>query len=762
MKVCQSAFKFFSENVYLFLGIIIGLYFSSILQITEDISCDKKPSHYHVPARSDKPSNYHEPARSDIPNASKVNNKVTLPVLPRKSSQAQKKAKLIRPRYYSTELGIREKLFVGIFTSEEKINSQAIHINKTIGHLVDRIKFFITAQYKLKMKFNLTGLVGFTDSRSKYRPFQVIKYVGDTFLQDYDYYFFAQDYSFINAHKLKDLAKKISVSMDVYLGVRVKDGSYCNLDSGILISNSVLKAMRNHLDWCIINTVSDDPSENLGRCIYHSIGLTCQESVQMESLTSFKLKHFELSNHLYELSNNDKFNKAVTVHPVLQKEDFYLLNAYFLRQQLTAINKQIEDLSKLVNDTWPPGSRPGAKPATRFDLPKQNYFNMTHMFFPDDFTNVRPLSEPESIDIKNIIDEIKAHSSNKYNNALEYKGLVNGYNTFDLSRGMDYVIDLSFKDVASGEEVIKRFEVCKPLGNVEFVPVPYVTESTRVNIILPIQETEVSLAMEFLRNYASLIMDRKEKTFLMPVLLYQYNSDSKGSNDVFGEIKNFVTKTANRYKNDDAKIQWVSIRLPESEKPVCLEEAEVLNFAITDLALKKIGLESLTLLLDVYCNISVDFLNRVRMNTILNFQIFSPIPFRQYNPKISQINILDVNKNTGHFDKEEYKYISFYGKDYVYARKKYQKIIPLIRIDNDISKLLDEDIIHTGNIFEMFIKYHEKLHCMRATEFSLKIKYHELSERNRVNLFYGNRVQLAKTLMTKKEILDQIVSQNNH
>lgn len=53
------------------------------------------------------------------------------------------------------------------------------------------------------------------------------------------------------------------------------------------------------------------------------------------------------------------------------------------------------------------------------------------------------------------------------------------------------------------------------------------------------------------------------------------------------------------------------------------------------------------------------------MNTISNFQIFSPMPFRQYNPKITGINILDVNKNTGHFDREEYKFISFYGKDYV-------------------------------------------------------------------------------------------------
>lgn len=204
--------RFFSENLYLFLGILLGLYLSSILA-PQDTNCIEEGILQNESAQ-------------EIMNAS-VNN--LAPKILKKKPQGEKKSKLIRPRYYSTELGIREKLFLGIFTSEEKINTQAIHINETIGHLVDRIKYFITAQYKLKTKFNLTGLVGFTDGRERFRPFQVVKYVGDTFGQDYDYYFFANDHTFINAYKLKDVVNKISVSMDVYLGTMVTDGSYCSL-----------------------------------------------------------------------------------------------------------------------------------------------------------------------------------------------------------------------------------------------------------------------------------------------------------------------------------------------------------------------------------------------------------------------------------------------------------------------------------------------------------------------------------------------------
>ncbi|XP_030747623.1 chondroitin sulfate synthase 2 [Sitophilus oryzae] len=738
----KTSIKFVSENLYVFLGIIIGLYISTFVSTSLDISCET-PDTYTV----------NNKIAQKIINDSV--NHLAPKVLPEKPL-GEKKSKFIRPRYYSTELGIREKLFVGIFTSEDNVNSQALHINKTIGHIVDKIKFFITAQYKLKTKFNLTGLVGFTDARSKYRPFQVIKYVGDTFAQDYDYYFFTTDHTFINIHKLKDIVSKISVSADVYLGTKVHDGSYCNIDAGILISNSVLKSLRENLEWCIMNAVTDDYSENFGRCVYHSLGLTCQFSVQDQAIFSHKLKHFDLDKHLHELSKSQEFINAVTVRPVLKEKEFYILNSYFLKQRLATYQGDIAKISSSLRDSWPPGQRSGAKPATRFDMPRQYYFNMTHIFFPDDFVVIREHTEPELLDLKNILEEITAKVAQQYPKQYKFRRLVNAYKTFDLSRGADYTFDIGFRDLASGKEIVKRYDVCKPLGKVEFISAPYVTENTRVTIILPIQENEASIAMHFLDLYSTNIMEKKDKTFLMLVFLYQYKSSSKGSDDIFQELKDFVNKVTNRYKNDDVKVGWVSIRLPEYDTPITFENTKALKFATVDLALKKIGLNSLTLILDIYTNITVDFLNRVRMNTIENYQVFSAIPFRQYDPVISQYTRFDVNKISGHFDREEYKYIAFYGKDYVAARKKFQPIIPLIRVDNDISKLLNNFIREKGNIFEMFVQYGAHIHCMRATEMNLKILYHNEPDEERKNKFYGNDAQLAKLLLTKQENIPEL------
>lgn len=158
---------------------------------------------------------------------------------------------------------------------------------------------------------------------------------------------------------------------------------------------------------------------------------------------------------------------------------------------------------------------------------------------------------------------------------------------------------------------------------------PYVTENARVSIILPVQESEVFQAMHFLEAFEISILAKKEKTLLLLVLLYQYNSESKGGSeseintfsfinelfvgaqDVFAKLKRFVKQASAKYENDDFKISWLSIRLPETKIPLFMENNKALHFAVTDLALKKIGLHSLTLVLDVWAYVSVDFLNRV-------------------------------------------------------------------------------------------------------------------------------------------------------
>ncbi|KAJ8975472.1 hypothetical protein NQ317_019800 [Molorchus minor] len=42
----------------------------------------------------------------------------------------------------------------------------------------------------------------------------------------------------------------------------------------------------------------------------------------------------------------------------LQRDDFYLLNAYFLKQRLTITHEEIQRVSEPLTEVWPPGQRP--------------------------------------------------------------------------------------------------------------------------------------------------------------------------------------------------------------------------------------------------------------------------------------------------------------------------------------------------------------------------------------------------------------------
>lgn len=133
---------------------------------------------------------------------------------------------MIRPRYYSSELGIREKLFIGVMTSQEHINTYATAFNRTIAHLVNKIKFFIYAD-SVKTNYKLKNIVGFTDTHENRRPFHVIKYIADNYLKEYDYFLLVPDNVYVDARKLKKLLYHMSITFDLYMG-----GARVGLDAG--------------------------------------------------------------------------------------------------------------------------------------------------------------------------------------------------------------------------------------------------------------------------------------------------------------------------------------------------------------------------------------------------------------------------------------------------------------------------------------------------------------------------------------------------
>jgi len=145
--------------------------------------------------------------------------------------------KVARPRYISTELGIKEKLFVAVLTNANSVDKLGVAVDKTVtGHVTKTI--FFTSE---KPKVIPTGMpmVAFEDKQHEMLPINVLRYIKQHFAESYDFYLFMTDRTYLRADKFLKMVEHVSVKEDVYAGVPGKDRTYCPLEGGVLLSQVI-------------------------------------------------------------------------------------------------------------------------------------------------------------------------------------------------------------------------------------------------------------------------------------------------------------------------------------------------------------------------------------------------------------------------------------------------------------------------------------------------------------------------------------------
>jgi hypothetical protein len=288
------------------------------------------------------------------------------------------------------------------------------------------------------------------------------------------------------------------------------------------------------------------------------------------------------------------------------------------------------------------------------------------------------------------------------NGQLKYKRLINGYRRFDPVRGMEYILDVVATDKQTKKTAKKRVQILKPLGEVEIVPMPYVTENSRVNLVLPINmETKTSFT-SFMEKFAHVFMEAGENTYLFIAFFYKKGVPMTGKADPYTLLKSIVTYYENKYHNS-AKISWMNIESDSSR-----------TFDLVDHIAKKLTVDSLILLGTPGTDLDLEFINRARMNTIQKWQVYFPIAFWQYKPNIvydkkPYPTTVEINEKYGHFETNMFAHASFYLSDYNTARSEAAKL------KKDLSKM---------DLYDLFLQCH-KLHVFRSTEPNLRHHYIE-------------------------------------
>ncbi|PVD30508.1 hypothetical protein C0Q70_09775 [Pomacea canaliculata] len=620
------------------------------------------------------------------------------------------KAKPFRPRYASTELGIREKLFVGVVTSKDTVNTLGVAFNKTVSNYVTKLVFFLDD----KGSAVPTGMtiVNFADNHPHLSPVHMLKYVTENFPDTYDYYLFVSDRTYLRAEKVYDLVSHISVSKHVHVGTAKSTESgktYCYLEGGVIISQSLLALVKDHMEWCLAKCHHNDQSLNLGKCLIYATEMGCQEQGGGKRYRSYMANNFNF-DAIAKLRETPDFNISHAVFPIPDDTTHYKLHRYFCEHELNVTRQEIERMKENIlymsqfapggrdSISWPIGVPDPYKPKTRFDVIRWDYFTETHIYFQDDFTNMKSLTGPDKMDIQEVVKVSVERLNEKYKNIYLYSRLNNGYRRFDPQRGMEYILDITLRDTSqSNLEVEKRVQLVRPLGQVEIVPMPYVTELSRITLVLPVAEEDRDGVGTFLDNYAHTCLDAQENTNLFVIFIYR-ELPRPGQEDTSLSMIAYYSK---KYADSSSKIDWVAFQS---------NGTFVSQFQIMHIVSQRFSPEALILLCSVGMELTTDFFNRVRMNTIAEWQVFFPIGFWQYKPNLiydkkPYPTTIELMNKVGHYDVQSFEHASFYNSDYLNARQ----------------LMMSEDV-QNGDLFEMFVKY-SKLHVFRAVEPALKHRY---------------------------------------
>ncbi|KFQ65982.1 Chondroitin sulfate synthase 2, partial [Phaethon lepturus] len=480
-----------------------------------------------------------------------------------------------RTRYISTELGMRQRLFVGVLTSKSTLNTLGVAVNRTLAHRLERLVYF-TGTRGRKVPHGMT-VVTHSDERPIWNMYQTIRYLLDHYVNDFDWFFLVQDDTYTEAHRISRLVAHLSIDTHLYLGRPEEfiggdtEGRYCYGGFGYLLSRSLLLLLQQHLESCRNDILSARPDEWLGRCIIDYTAVNCAEEHE-----GLRYHYFELGKNADPERETDlRFQSAFTVHPVLDPLQMYRLHKYFAQvelertyQEIQQLQLEIQNASSLSADgdhgaTWPVGIPPPFQPKTRFEVLRWDYFTEEQVYACMDGS---PKCELRGADLADVADVVATamEELGKPQQVLHSRKqqLVNGYRRFDPTRGMEYTLDLQVEVVTQkghSRSITKRVHLVRPLSEVEIIPMPYVTEASRINIILPLTAHDRDHAARFLEIYAAAAFESSENAVLTFLFIYDpFEAQQVTQNDIFAPVKAQITEYERRYA--EVKIPWISVK----------------------------------------------------------------------------------------------------------------------------------------------------------------------------------------------------------
>ena len=264
---------------------------------------------------------------------------------------------------------------------------------------------------------------------------------------------------------------------------------------------------------------------------------------------------------------------------------------------------------------------------------------------------------------------------------------------------------------------------------------PFVTETTKVFLIVPIHSDEQAVAIRFLHHANKTLFEKEtqDKFELLLTHIVTTKQELAQSPKWFEVLQREINLF--RVKRPQLKVAFHTILLPSSSLSArYLQSINLLEFFEI-----KLRADSLLFLTDPYVDIEADFLNRCRLNVIEGVQVFFPIAFYQYHPRIimrshniTENSTIELHKAHGWFNSYAFDHIGLYMRDYSTLKK---------------TLLLHNVSMTSINLYDSFVQLSD-IQVLRAPDQSLRVHHQSIKCDQ---LHKSNAVEHNRCLMQKEK-----------
>ncbi|XP_026528851.1 chondroitin sulfate synthase 1 [Notechis scutatus] len=581
-------------------------------------------------------------------------------------------------------------LFVGVMTAQKYLETRAVAAYRTWSSAIPgKVEFFSSEGSDMSLPIPIVSLPGVDDSYPpQKKSFMMLKYMHDHYLDKYEWFMRADDDVYVKGDKLENFLRSLNSSEPLFLGqtglgtteemgkLALEPGeNFCMGGPGVIMSREVLRRMVPHIGECLREMYTTHEDVEIGRCVRRFAGVQCVWSYEMQQLF---YENYEQNKKGYIRDlHNSKIHRAITLHPNKSPPYQYRLHSYMLSRKIAELrywtiqlHREIVLMSKYSNtevhrEDLQLGIAPSFmrfQPQQREEVLEWEFLTGKYLYSMLDGQPPRrgmDSSQRQALDdvVMQVMEMINANAKTR-GRIIDFKEIQYGYRRVSPMYGAEYVLDLLLlykkhkgkkmtvpvrrhaylQQTFSKVQFMEQDEMdAKDLaskinqdsGSLSFLSnslkmfVPFQLSKSRsekieskdqkINILIPLSG-RFDMFVHFMANF--------EKTCLIPnqnvklvVLLFNSNSNP----DKVRQVE-LMREYRMKYPKADMQILPVS---GDFSRALALEVGS-----------SQFNNRSLLFFCDVDLVFTAEFLQRCRANTIIRQQIYFPIIFSQYDPKI--------------------------------------------------------------------------------------------------------------------------------